>query len=242
MIPLNRPGASNPAYTLQQELNEWLVLRTCRGKPLPTRLRPVAKIEFQVQNQVSMDLDITSNPEILFDHSVSVDRLTLLGHRLGDHVSQLPLHLASYATCHEPENETLIYTAGRVYFVRNAARVEFPLRDRVALAASGDGWITFPTGYRFRISEGIIAEIGVHGGVLDHFASVSKQEIPKRFGRPDQVVKVEELGEPLRTQYVIEHRKMRLSYLDSDGRLERINIGPRSDVRQFDDFPRVPRL
>lgn len=181
------------------------------------------------KNINSLETEITLNPSILFDNSVTSDRLSFYQIYLGDSSNKIELNNVVDTTLEKfPNNATSrSWHDGKTFYFINNEEFEYKLNDRISSVLNDSGWIHLRNGIKYRIENKIIVEFTIHGDFLNFYKNIQKKDIEKKFGKADKIVENWENydGTLFNTDFIYEKRKIRIRFQDWDKEINGINIG-----------------
>jgi hypothetical protein len=178
---------------------------------------------------VEINLELSTNPSILFNKSLSAKNLSLFNIYLGDSgnkISRTELITTSMEPL--PPNATLqSWRDDKTFYTMNDVEVEYLLNNRIEAVLNTGGWLHRRDGGKFRIKDNKVVEFAIHGDLLNFYKKISKREIEVKFGKADKIQEVWENydGTLFTTEYIYFSRRLRIHYQDWDKVIDGINIG-----------------
>jgi len=182
------------------------------------------------KNPSEFELEISSNPSILFNPKVSVNQLLLFGISLGENYDSIIRSEIITTSMEMPPkniNAGSIFKDNKRYYFINGVEIEYLLNDRINSVIENDGWLHMMTGAKYRIKNKIVVEFSLTGEAINYFQEISKEAIQYKFGKADKIIKhYEEVdGTLFNTDFVYFKRRIRIYYQDWDKKISSINIG-----------------
>jgi hypothetical protein len=177
----------------------------------------------------SSDTEISSNPSILFDTSISCNKLSFYNIFLGDSADKINIeNIVTTTMAKLPMNATTSsWRDDRTFYFIGDEEIEYKLTDRINTVLNSSGWIHFKNGIKYRVLDKIIVEFAIHGEFLNFYKKIPKNDIEKKFGKADKVTEGWENydGTLFNTDYIYSERKIRIHFQDWDKEINGINIG-----------------
>ncbi|KAF2508425.1 hypothetical protein EYY60_14945 [Flavobacterium zhairuonense] len=177
----------------------------------------------------SSDTDISSNPSILFDTSISCDKLSVYNIFLGDSANKINIENIATTTMEKlPVNATASsWCDNKTFYYIDNEEIEYKLVDRINTVLNNSGWIHLKNGIKYRVLDKIVVEFAIHGEFLNFYKNIPKNDIENKFGKADKVIENWENydGTLFNTDYIYSERKIRIYFQDWDKEINGINIG-----------------
>ena len=175
------------------------------------------------------NLEITNNPELLFEETLGFKDYIIGGYRFHDNVDLIVNDLIKTTTLEKlPKKATCIsYIEGKTYYVIDNSQFEFKLTDRIKSVKENSGWLHLFSDFRYRIENKKIEEFAVAENVIDYYKNIPKSEIEKMFGKADSI-EIDydyQNAELMNTIYHYEKRKIRIKFDEWERKIHWINIG-----------------
>lgn len=179
---------------------------------------------------ISMNTELTQNPEILLDKSVNVQELTAFGLKIGDIASLVPKEMVKVLYPSKYPYETS-HKENKVYKKINDIEIEISEQEHYELLTRNNGWISYSNGIGFDIEDGYIVSISIYN-IFQYLGIKNCNEISEKFGEPDEI----ERNRYNRTFYYFS-RKLQIfwsgSQTDVYNEYSRIKIGKLNKEENF---------
>lgn len=177
----------------------------------------------------SLDTEVSTNPSILFDTSISCDKLSFYNIFLGDSADKINIENIATTTLEKrPMNATATsWRDGKTFYYIGDEEIEYKLSDRINTVLNNSGWIHLKNGIKYRVLDKIVVEFAIHGEFLNFYKKIPKNKIETKFGKADKVIEDWENydGTLFNTDYIYNKRKIRIYFQDWDKEINGINIG-----------------
>ena len=182
-----------------------------------------------LKSEKSKDLEIVSNPKVIFDKEISVSQLTLSGHRIGDSVNNLniaSIDMTGLETYPE-KTESRVWKDGKSYVIIDGKEIEFTLSERIKAVVMSGGWLGYKDGSRFRIKDQIIDSFSLHQDRLSAYTGLSKTKLIKELGKNVETRETYEEydGTLFNTDILNFERQISITWDDWDNEISVICIG-----------------
>jgi hypothetical protein len=180
-----------------------------------------------------LETDISINPSILFETTISTSQLSLFGIRLGD-----PIEKVEYSNIISTGGETFpanvtekSWRGDKTFYTLDGVEVEFELKERIVSVFENGGCIVMNTGARYRVKDKVVVDFIILDNILAMYKKVPKYEIEKKIGKADKINKHWENydGTLFWTEYIYFDRQLYIMFHDWDKEIFVINIGKSGD-------------
>lgn len=181
------------------------------------------------KSKKSKDLEIISNPNVIFDKGISASQLTLSGHKIGDSVNDLNIESIDMTglETYPRKSESRVWRDGKSYVIIDGKEIEFTLNERIQAVMKYGGWLGYKDGSRFRIKDQIIDSFSLHQERLSAYTGLSKSKLIKVLGKNAETREnYEEYdGTLFNTDILNFERQILISWNDWDKEISVICIG-----------------
>jgi hypothetical protein len=184
---------------------------------------------FNDNTAATMTTEISYNPSILFDTTISGKQLFFFGIRLGDTIEKIRhenIRTTSMEKIPAIATSSSYHDEKAFYFV-DGKEIEFELTDRIISIFENNGWLHMDTGAKYRIRDKVVVEFALHDKLLDPYKKIQKNNIENKFGMADKIKENWENydGTLFDTDYIYSDRQIRIHFQDWDKEIVGINIG-----------------
>ena len=184
---------------------------------------------FKGKTSEPMQTDISENPAVLFDTTISSDQLEFFGIKLGDPVERIKIEDIKTTSMETiPTHATSSsYHDGKAFYTVDGKEIEFELADRIASISENNGWLHMNTGAKYRIRDKMVVEFALHDKLLDPYKQINKSSLENKFGKADKIKETYEEydGTLFSTEYIYFDRQLRIHFQDWDKQINGMNIG-----------------
>lgn len=189
-----------------------------------------------LKRRKNADLEITENPDILFDKNISTSDLKVHGIKLMDSIDKIIKENISTTTFEKEPDDILFFDNGTTKFTWKENKVfyeskdgfkEYTLAKRINSVFEFGGVIHMNTGAKYVVQDKIIVGIGVHNAILSPYKKIKKYQIRWLFGKASEINETfEDIdGTLFQTEYIFKKRNMKILFSDWDKDIILINVG-----------------
>jgi hypothetical protein len=182
------------------------------------------------------DMEITTNPEILFSPDVIASEIKIHGLGLLDKADRIPMSPISRTSFEKypadglrfPNGDTKrTLEGGRVFYESADGQKEYSLNDRIKSVLDFGGMLHLKSGATYVIQDKMIIGLGIRNNILVPYRNIPKNKIENKFGKAS---KIEELyegahGQLWCTTYFYDNRSMTVYFIERDNEISHINFG-----------------
>lgn len=175
------------------------------------------------------DLELISNPKVLFNNKISVFEITLSRHKIGDSVNELRLDevILTGLETYPKKTEGRIWKDDKTFVLINGKEIEFTLKERIEAVINEGGWIGYKDGSRFRIKNEKITSFSLHLERLSPYSELSKKSIIQKLGKRVKIKETYEEfdGTLFHTDIMNFERLISITWDDWDKKILVISLG-----------------
>ncbi|WP_224362395.1 hypothetical protein [Hyalangium versicolor] len=190
------------------------------------------------------ELELSTHPEALFTPGLKATQFTLLGVRIGDPASRIPLDTMKNAgTLHMPPG--VVESRGErptTFIFEDGRKVErtFEQTLQLALTAAEGGSVLCKPGARFLTRRAIVEGFLLEEALLRPYQSLRLEEFPLRFGKVSRIDENWAMGDLMGSHYVYTPRQMIIYWNADDQKITEIGLGP-ALIKHRNEFRRYER-